>query len=145
MDVTKTNNMSYNSLKQRRPLYNATFLKWSIQRRLSTFEQASIESTLSIHKFGNEASQANFDNLCESLSDLETMIEVAEESFPALRGQMDVIKKHKLKALKKQTEANKLEDKAKEIKEKALNLPDIIKQQEEQAKNSKGIKRFFKL
>jgi hypothetical protein len=137
--------MSLNTKKQRNHLYSLSFLKWSVERRLSTLEKTSIESTLAIHKFGNDASEINFNKLCESLSDFETMLEVAEETFPALRGKMDMIKKQKLTVLKKQGTANKLEEQAKKIKENALKLPEIIKEQEEQAKNSKGLKRLLNL
>lgn len=141
--------MSLNTKKQRQHLYNSTFLKWSVERRLSTLEKSTIDSTLSIHNFGNGASEEHFLKFCEALSDFETMIEVAEMTFPALRPEMERIQKQKLTTLKKrsllQNKSSELEKKAEAIKEKALNLPEIIKKQESEKIKSKGLKKLFGL
>lgn len=137
--------MSLNTKKQRLHLYGLTFMKWSVEQRLSELERTSIESTLSIHRFGNKADDDNFKKLCESLSDFETMLEVAEETFPRLRFEMERIQKAKLTALKKQGQANNLKEKAKKIEEKAYKLPDIIEKQESQNPRSKGLKKLLGL
>ncbi|MGD2113404.1 MAG: hypothetical protein PVG07_00015 [Acidobacteriota bacterium] len=136
--------MSVNTRKQRNYLYGLTFLKWSVEQRLSELERCSIDSTLAIHKFGNKADDDTFKKLCEAFSDYETMIEVAEETFPALRAEMDKIKKAKLTVLKKQGQANKHQEKADQIKEEALNLGKIIEKQETDTKKSKGLRSLFR-
>lgn len=135
--------MSINTRKQRNHLYSLTFLKWTVEQRLSELERCSIDSTLAIHKFGNKADDDTFKKLCEMLSNYETMIEVAEETFPALRAEMDKIKKAKLTVLKKQGQATKYEDKAKKIKEDALNLGKIIEKQKTEEGNSKGLRKLL--
>ena len=109
--------MSLNTFKQRRNLYNSTFMKWRIEQRLLTLQRNCIEAALHVHNFGDDSSDANFEKLCEHTSDIETMIEVLELTFPALRHKMELIRKRKLITLQKTTvlneEAKKLEDKAK--------------------------------
>jgi peptidoglycan hydrolase CwlO-like protein len=123
--------MSLNTLKQRQYLYKQTFLKWKVEQRLSTMEQTAIETSLSVHKFGSNATEPNFKKLCESLSDIETMIEVAEMTFPTLRGEMDALKKEKLTVLKKQTalkeEAEEIDKKAEAIRKQASEVPQQVK------------------
>ena len=147
MPVLKSINMSLNTRKQRSYLYSQTFLKWKVEQRLSTLQKTAIESSLAIHKFGNNATQEGFKKLCESLSDFETMLEVIEETFPALRSEMDLIKKEKLTVLKKQNvlnnQAKKLEGKAEEKKKKSINIPEIIKMQTEQKLKPNGIRKLF--
>lgn len=141
--------MSLNTRKQRNYLYSQTFLKWDVTQRLETLEKTSIESSLTIHNFGHLATKDNFERLCDSLSDFETMLEVAEETFPALRQEIDRIKKEKLTILKKrsvlESQASDLEKKAKEKKEKSLKIPEIIKEQEEQKLKPNRIKRLFNI
>ena len=136
--------MSFNTPKQRKHLYSLTFLKWTVERRLSELEGSSIESSLAVHKFGNDANNVNFNKLAESLSDLETMLEVAELSFPHLRFKIDKIKKQKLTVLKKQTtisnEADKLEGKIVKLKTKASSLTSVIDKQKSEPIKSKGLK-----
>ncbi len=138
--------MSVNNRKQRNYIYGLTFLKWTPEQRLSSLEQISIETSLAAHKFGTKPDEERFNKLCESISDLETMIEVAEESFPKLRETADKIMKSKLVTLKKQTvlknAAKKHEEKAVEKKKEALNLAKVI---EGQKKNSKKLNYFGKL
>lgn len=149
MEDTKTIDMSLNTKKQRIHLYGQTFMKWSVEQRLSELEKASIETTLSIHKFGNQANDDNFKKMCEAFSDLETMLEVAEETFPAFRMKMDDIKKAKLTVLKKQTaltsQAQKHEAKADKKKEEALNVSKIIEKQVTDASNSKGLRKLLNM
>lgn len=125
-------------------MYSLTFLKWSVEQRLSELERASIDTTLAIHKFGNKADDETFKKLCEAFSDLETMLEVAEDTFPALRFEMDKIKKAKLSVLKKQGQANNYKEKANKIEAEALNVKKIIEKQQTEAKNSKGLKKLFR-
>ena len=124
--------MSLNTLKQRQYLYKQTFLKWTVPQRLSTLEQTAIETTLNVHKFGNNANDPNFKKFCESLSDIETMIEVAEMTFPSLRAEMDTFKKQKLTVLKKQTalkeEADGLEKVAENKRQEASEVPEKMKE-----------------
>lgn len=107
-------------------------MKWTPEKRLSTLEQVSIENTLSVHMFGNNPTDANFKKLAETLSDMETMIEVHELSFGGLRYQMDKLKKEKLQVLKKQTALKKVvkehEIKAEEIKKEVAEVPKKINQ-----------------
>jgi len=107
-------------------------MKWTPEKRLSTMEQTAIEASLSIHRFGNNATDPNFKKFCESLSDIETMIEVAELTFPSLRSEMNIFKKHKLKVLKKRTElyeeADGLEKVAENIRKEANEVPEKMKQ-----------------
>ena len=141
--------MSFNTKKQRQHLYNLTFLKWTLERRLSTLQQSTIETTLAIHVFGNKPTQDNFIKLSEALSDLETMIEVHELTYPALRQEMDKIQKQKLITLKKQnaleSQASRLETKATEKKEAAAKIPDLIKKQKEQKAKNTIWKRLFRI
>jgi len=141
--------MSFNTQKQRSHLYNLTFMKWKVEERISEFEKTSIESTLAIHKFGYKADNESFKKLCESLSDFETMLEVAEETFPALRENMDAIKKAKMIVLKKHTtlsdEASKHEIKADNLKKQASNISTVIEYQKKQKIKSKGLKSLFGL
>lgn len=141
--------MSLNTRKQRNYLYSRTFLKWELIQRLETLEKTSIEASLAIHNFGHLATKDNFDKLCNSLSDFETMLEVAEETFPDLRSEIDRVKKEKLTILKKRSvldnQANGLEKKAKEKKEKSLKIPEIIKQQQEQKLKPNGFKKLFNI
>lgn len=115
--------MSVNTRKQRNYVYGLTFLKWSVERRLSTLQQGSIETSLAVLKFGNEASEDNYKQLAEKLSDFETMLEVAEETFPALRADMDRIKKEKLITLKMQTKIFSGKGTEQEKQEKADKVP----------------------
>lgn len=139
--------MSLNTKKQRAHLYGLSFLKWTPEQRLSTLEKTSIECSLAVHKFGNDANEAHFNKFAESLSDFETMLEVAEETFPSLRFKMDEIKKQKLTVLKKQTllknEAKKHEEKAEQFKEKASNISTVIEKQQEATIKSKGLLRLL--
>lgn len=128
--------MSLNTRKQRNHLYGFTFLKWKVEQRLSTLQKSAIETSLSVHNFGNGASEAHFLKMCETLSDLETMIEVAEETFPTLRHEMDRIKKEKLTALKKR---EKLNGEAKELEEKAEQKKEAASKVPEEQKKKKGI------
>lgn len=136
--------MSVNTRKQRNYLYNQTFLKWTVEQRLSEFERTSIDVTLAIHKFGNKANDETFDKLAESLADFETMLETAEETFPSLRAKMDKIIKAKLTVLKKQGQANGFKEKAKKIEEDALNVKNIVEKQQTEVKKSKGLKKLFR-
>lgn len=120
--------MSLNTRKQRNHLYSLVFLKWSVERRLSTLQQGSIETSLAVLHFGNEATEANYKQLAEKLSDFETMQEVAEETFPALRADMDRIKKEKLLTLKMQTKIMSGKGTEKEKEEKAAKVPYQIRE-----------------
>jgi len=81
--------MSLNTQKQRQYLYNFTFMKWTVEQRLSTFQKSAIEVALTVNKFGTDASDANFNKLCENVSDIETMIEVIELTFAPLREEVE--------------------------------------------------------
>jgi hypothetical protein len=97
--------MNNNSKRKRRNLlYQYTFLKWTVERRLSTFEKTAIETTLAIHNFGNNATEQNFNKFCESVADIKTMVEVAEQSFPLLRIRSEDIMKEKLTILDLRTQ-----------------------------------------
>jgi len=115
--------MSLNIKKQRQYLYKMTFMLWNVEQRLSTFQKSAIEVSLAVNKFGTEASDANFNKLCENVSDIETMIEVIELTFAPLREEVERIKKQKLVVLQRTTrlnqEANGLEEKAGLIKKEA--------------------------
>lgn len=119
-------------------------MKWSVEKRLSELERCTIDCSLAIHKFGNNAEMNNFTKLCESLSDFETMLEVCEETFPTLRFKMDEIKKAKLTVLKKQGEATKFEEKAQAIKDQAIKIDEIIKKQVTDNSKSKGLRKLFR-
>ena len=110
--------MSLNTKKQRQFLYRYTFLKWTPEQRLSTFEKSAIELSLAIHNFGNKPTDKTMNMLAEKIGDLETMAEVSELSFENLRQTIDVIKKEKLTTLQKQSRlietAESLEAKAEE-------------------------------
>lgn len=122
-------------------------MEWKLEERISEFEKTSIESTLAIHKFGYKANNESFKIFCEKLADFETMLEVAEETFPALRENIDSIKKSKLITLKKHTkltdEATKHEEKAGELKNEASNISTVIEDQKKQKIKSKGLKRLL--
>lgn len=141
--------MSINTRKQRNYLYSKTFLTWKIEERISEFEKTAIEASLSIHKFGYKADNLSFQNLCEILSDNEIMLEVAEESFPNLRNNIDAIKRSKLLSLKKHTaiidESQQLEVKANQLKEQASNLTKVIDQQKAAQIKSKKLFRLFNI
>lgn len=107
----KDNDMSRRTRnrKQRNLLYNYTFLEWPVDKRLSTFEGISIEFSLAIHKFGMSATDETFQELCTSLAELKTMIEVHEESINGLKANSEAIMQEKLFTLdrRKQEEIKK--------------------------------------
>ena len=106
--------MSVNNsqLKKRKLIYKFTFMKWTPERRLSTFERTAIETSLAIHNFGNGATETTFRKLSESVADIKTMIEVAELTFPILKAEAERIMKEKLVALDIRTQEEDILQKA---------------------------------
>ena len=110
-------------------------MKWTPERRLSTFERTAIETSLAIHNFGNGATETTFRKLSESVADIKTMIEVAELTFPILKAEAERIMKEKLVALDIRTQE---EERAKANTEKAE------EKTEEKAETTDKKKTFFR-
>lgn len=102
--------MSYNTKKQRLNLYRKTFLDWTPEQRLLTFNEVNADLTLASLQFGKKPSDASYMKLCQCIGDVEVMVEVIEESFDNIRLNVDRIKKDKLIQLKKQAEINNLQE-----------------------------------
>jgi len=129
--------MSVNNsnLKKRKLIYKFTFMKWTPERRLSTFERTAIETSLAIHNFGNGATETTFRKLSESVADIKTMIEVAELTFPILKAEAERIMKEKLVALDIRTQE---EERAK------ANTEEAEEKAEEKAETTDKKKTFFR-
>lgn len=126
---------SVNGRNGRNKVYNQSFMKQPVERRLSTFEQITIESTLAIHKFGNQPTEQSLNNLCEMIGDLETMIEVFENTFEGVRDKINATKKAKLEHLKK-ISTEQVEKEAAKKKEQASKDEATKKQFQESAKSN---------
>lgn len=102
--------MSYNTKKQRLVLYRKTFLDWTPEQRLLTFNEVNADLTLASIQFSKKPSESSYMKLCQCIGDVEVMVEVIEESFDNIRFNTDKIKKDKLIQLKKQAEINNLQE-----------------------------------
>lgn len=102
--------MSYNTRKQRLNLYKKTFLEWTPEQRLLTFNEVNADLTLASLQFSKKPSDASYMKLCQCIGDVEVMVEVIEESFDNIRFNTDKIKKDKLFQLNQQAKINNLQE-----------------------------------
>lgn len=102
--------MSYNTKKQRLILYKKTFLDWTPEQRMLTFNEVNADLTLASLQFSKKPSDASYMKLCQCVGDVEVMVEVIEESFDGIRFNTDKIKKDKLIQLNQQAKINNLQE-----------------------------------
>lgn len=124
--IIKSNNSTstnFKNKKQRLNLYARTFRIHSVPSQLFTLQREALELGLSSAAFALDTNDKNYHKLCESVGDIETMIESLKQTLTSLAENSANIKEDKLNRLKTrtdETEAKAKEEPAEEAKKTEL-------------------------